>query len=216
VKCVVAYAERIFAKKENSAEDIRKLRDISEFLMSKESHREASNILERLFKYTNDIHILGQLVISLSYTDTKLAEQYGDKLGAIRVEDDVDIDIESLENIAAPRLTVKASADTNNNNPQVKEKEKKKKKKKKILPKNLEKNIDPERWMPYKERSYYRKKKGKYGALEKGSQGVSEKKVAGKGNNATSTAAPAAAVPPVKQAAPQTQSKPSYKKKGRR
>jgi len=219
VKCVVAYAERIIAKKANSVDDIRILRDIADFLISKESHAQAANILERLFKSTNDVTVLGQLVIAYSHFDTKSAEQYGDKLGAIRVEDDGDIDVEALENIAAPRLSVKAS-DNTNNNIQVKEKEKKKKKKKKILPKNLDKTLDPERWLPYKERSYYRKKKGKYGALEKGSQGVTEKKVVGKPGAPTTTApaAATAAVPPVKQAAaPQTQSKPNYKgKRGRR
>jgi len=49
-------------------------------------------------------------------------------------------------------------------------KEKKKRKKKKILPKDLTKSVDSERWIPLKQRSYYKRKQRK-NKLDKGAQG---------------------------------------------
>lgn len=80
------------------------------------------------------------------------------------------VDIEHLEtkNWSLGMKYVKKSKDT----PKAPEK-KKKNRKKKILPKNYNANEqpDPERWLPRYERSTYRKKKDKKGAL-KGTQGA--------------------------------------------
>ncbi len=56
---------------------------------------------------------------------------------------------------------------------------KKKKKKKKHLPKDLSVQPDPERWIPLKERSTYKRKgrKGKANEIGKGAQGAVEKKI---------------------------------------
>lgn len=52
--------------------------------------------------------------------------------------------------------------------------QKKKKKRKVILPKNYNPNVqpDPERWIPLRERSYYRGKRKKKNAVGKGTQGA--------------------------------------------
>ncbi|PRP73489.1 signal recognition particle protein [Planoprotostelium fungivorum] len=170
------YAESLLSQKSvaDDTDQQRVLREIGNFLVQHHRYKEAARVWEGLFKSTNDIQALGHLVISLSHFDQKSAEQYGNRLGAIKVEDEEVVDAETLENLAAPRLSVKQAETPAEGSQQTKEK--KKKKKKKLLPKNLNKAIDKERWLPLRERSYYKRKKGQKASMSHGaSQGAAEK-----------------------------------------
>jgi len=83
-----------------------------------------------------------------------------------------EVDAEALENLAAPKLGTQQDAVQKSE--KVDKPKQKKKKKKKLLPKNYDPNkpVDPERWIPLKQRSTYRKKGRRGKQLEKGAQGI--------------------------------------------
>jgi len=116
----------------------------------------------------NDLEAIPGLVIAYSSIDPKQAEKYSSRLPP---PTEKNIDVSKLE--AAISLTgVKANKQEGGevNNKDAKKEKEKKKKKKKILPKDLTKPVDPERWIPLKQRSYYKRKQRK-GKLDKGAQG---------------------------------------------
>eukprot|EP01114_Cavostelium_apophysatum_P011343 TRINITY_DN2556_c0_g1_i1.p1 TRINITY_DN2556_c0_g1~~TRINITY_DN2556_c0_g1_i1.p1 ORF type:complete len:661 (+),score=176.00 TRINITY_DN2556_c0_g1_i1:95-2077(+) len=155
---------------------LRALKESANFKMKHKLPREAASDLEQVIKVNpNDLEALPGLIIAYSQFDPKLAEKY-DRLPAL--DNQVDVDAEALENLAAPRIgAAKPGPQKADVSVQVKEKNKsvKKKKKKKILPKNFDpaKQPDPERWVPLRQRSYFKTKRSKkQKGLEKGAQGV--------------------------------------------
>merc|ERR1712048_353415 len=99
------------------------------------------------------------------------------------------IDVEELEKmagIAGSRYAKKKPVekeDNKENEAEVVEKKKSKRKRKPKLPKNLNKEIDPERWVPLRDRSYYRgrgKWKNKRTGKFTGDQGGFDKKTEAK------------------------------------
>jgi len=126
-------------------------------------------VYEKLLKINkNDLEALPSLIIAYSAFDSQQAEKLSARLPELVGQRS--IDVEKLENVM-PRfgartikeeVIVKKSEEEN--------KIKKKKKRKNKPPKDLSKPIDPERWIPLKQRSYYKRKQRK-GKLEKGSQG---------------------------------------------
>ncbi len=128
---------------------------------------------ERIIKIrSTDLEAIPGLIIACSQFDPSLAEKYDAKLPRASAE----LDAEALENLAAPRLATAAKVE------EVKEvakpeEEKKKKRRKRKKPRkhDTSKPLDPERWKPMKERSYFKRKRGR-GIEKGGSQGAGERK----------------------------------------
>jgi len=102
------------------------------------------------------------VIIAYSNFDQDKAAKYEQRLPSILGQKDIDVD--KLENSIQINLKVKKKWCF--------DQRKKKKKKKKILPKDLSKPIDPERWIPLKQRSHFKKKSNRKNKMDKGSQGV--------------------------------------------
>jgi hypothetical protein len=145
------------------------------------------------------------------------------------VGDNVNVDVDALENLPAPRFAGKESTGITDDKGKKKDvkggekdKDKKKKRKKKTkLPKNYNPSVkpDPERWLPKWQRSYFNRKQRK-GVVGKGSQGLSlpqASSMLGAGS-ANPTPAPASAKPaaPTVTQAQVKQAARNAKKKGRR
>jgi len=125
----------------------------------------------------NDLNALPALILAASQLDLDKAEQYDKKIPPLA--DEILIDVEALENLSSParlgRQIEKAEKTDLTQHKNVEKKKKKKKKPKKIFDQKSP-PADPERWLPLKERSGY-KKKTKKGKLEKGgSQGSAPEK----------------------------------------
>jgi len=163
------------ASQKNKDEDayLRALKENANFKLKHRKHREAAAMFERVIKINaNDLEALPGLIISYSQFDPKLAEKY-DRIP--KLDSDKEVDAEALENLAAPKIgsSAKEVDKTSEKTDRVK---KSKKKKKKKLPKNYNPSIppDPERWVPLKQRTAFKKRTSrKSKGLEKGAQGVS-------------------------------------------
>lgn len=130
-----------------------------------------------------NVKYLATLISAYSRFDLKKAEELGRSLPRFTLSTSVDVD--SLEQMPsfrhARRHVVKADPPSqegeNKGESDAPAKEKKRKKRKSRLPKNFDpsKQPDPERWLPLRERSYYRrgKKKGHASAVGRGTQGTS-------------------------------------------
>ena len=139
----------------------------------------AADVLEHLCQEDpSNVRYLANLIAAYSRFDPKKAEELGQTLPKLSTSSSVDVD--SLEHMPTFRNIRKqapvkyaAAAGGTSEEPPV---EKKKKKRKKKLPKNYDpsKPPDPERWLPLRERSYYRKSKKKgHSAVGRGTQGMS-------------------------------------------
>ncbi|XP_076102018.1 signal recognition particle subunit SRP72-like [Mytilus galloprovincialis] len=144
--------------------------------------QQAAAMLEELRKSNpKDPRILAELISAYSQFDQAKAQKISADLPP--VEDIVQgIDVETLEasfSSLGPKYIKKALKSDAQPSPgpagdMIVQKSKSKKKKKGKLPKNLDAEIDPERWLPRRERSYYRgKKKDKRRDIGKGTQGAS-------------------------------------------
>ena len=138
----------------------------------------AAKVLERI--NPKDLRILAMLISAYSQYDAKKAEELSRSLAAVEMKQSVDVD--ALEQMPSFRHTrrhlqkTEATPQDHNVDKVVAAKPKKKRKRKPRLPKNYDPNVapDPERWIPLRERSYYRKgrKKG-VSATARGTQGTS-------------------------------------------
>ncbi|KAJ3587530.1 hypothetical protein NHX12_011127 [Muraenolepis orangiensis] len=156
------------------------VREAANFKLKYGRKREAISDLEQLWKQNpEDIRMLAQLISAYSVVDTDRAKFLSKHLPspdsmALKV------DVEELENSHGATYIRKKAAKTPGENlpkePGNTDIKKKKKKKKGKPPKNFDPKAtpDPERWLPMRERSYYRgkKKKGKKEAVGKGTQGA--------------------------------------------
>jgi len=147
---------------------IKILKENGNFKLKHKRDREAATAFEKvLLLNKNDLEALPGAIIAYSSFDIALAEKYSNRIPQLVGQKELNVD--QLENIGV-RVNIKTSKQEVVD-PKKKDapKEKKKRNKKKRLPKDLTKPVDPERWIPLKQRSTFkRKRKNK---MDKGSQG---------------------------------------------
>ncbi|XP_034266764.1 signal recognition particle subunit SRP72 [Pantherophis guttatus] len=156
------------------------IREAANFKLKHGRKKEAISDLEELWKQNpDDVHTLAQLISAYSLVDAEKAKVLSKHLPSSDTMS-LKVDIEALESShGATYIRKKGGKPTTEN--QQKEQgqgdvKKKKKKKKGKLPKNYDPKMtpDPERWLPMRERTYYRgRKKGKKkDQIGKGTQGA--------------------------------------------
>ncbi|KAL4231087.1 Signal recognition particle core component [Mactra antiquata] len=152
------------------------------FMLKHGSPQQAITLLEELRKSNpSDHRVLAQLISAYSKVDPQKAQKISRDLPSV---DDIaqSVDVDALETAFSSlgpkymKKTLKAepSPGPSGDSGALLQKKKKKKRKTK-LPKNYNPDVtpDPERWLPKKERSYYRgKRKDKKKDIGKGSQGT--------------------------------------------
>lgn len=204
-------------------------RKTAEFHLKSDEPSVAAQSLEELLRLNpNDRQTLAQLVIAYSKFDLKKALDASRKLPEF-TQGSVDVDaLESSSFLGAkvakktPRPGGVASPKPNEEGKDILKK-KSKKKKKKRMPKNYNPNVDPdpERWLPRRERTGYRKPKRDRRRAEKftgaqGTAGAGVTEAIDYSNRKASAPAPQAAQSPVMSApaGPRQQGrKPQQKKK---
>uniref|UniRef100_A0A4X1TS00 Signal recognition particle subunit SRP72 n=1 Tax=Sus scrofa TaxID=9823 RepID=A0A4X1TS00_PIG len=157
------------------------IREAANFKLKYGRKKEAVSDLEQLWKQNpKDIHTLAQLISAYSLVDPEKAKALSKHLPSSDSMS-LKVDVDALENSPGATYVRKKGGKVAGDN-QPKEHgqgdlKKKKKKKKGKLPKNYDPKVtpDPERWLPMRERSYYRgRKKGKKkDQIGKGTQGAS-------------------------------------------
>ncbi|XP_069820492.1 signal recognition particle subunit SRP72 [Dendropsophus ebraccatus] len=166
-------------KQPNSPAHLALIREASNFKLKHGRKKEAINDLEQLWKQNpKDIHTLAQLISAYSLVDANKAKVLSEHLPSSDSMH-LKVDVDALENSTGATFIRKKAAKVAGEQAKVQgqvEIKKKKKKKKGKLPKNYDPKVtpDPERWLPMRERSYYRgKKKGKKKEqIGKGTQGA--------------------------------------------
>ena len=150
------------------------------FLLHYGKPQESVQYLEQLCNLDpGNSSLLFRLVSAYSKFDPTKAEEVSLRLP--QPAEVTTLDVKTLEQMPAHRRTTKSSATTVEKKKEVaqekeREKKKKKHKKKPRLPKNCNPSIspDPERWLPLKERSYYKRGKRKtQSQMLRGTQGSS-------------------------------------------
>ncbi|NWU71133.1 SRP72 protein, partial [Pterocles burchelli] len=155
------------------------IREAANFKLKHGRKKEAISDLEELWKQNpKDVHTLAQLISAYSLVDpekAKVLSKYLPSLDTMSLK----VDVDALENSHGATYVRKKAGKLTGENQQKEQGQvdvkKKKKKKKGKLPKNYDPKVtpDPERWLPMRERSYYRgRKKGKKkDQVGKGTQG---------------------------------------------
>uniref|UniRef100_A0A4W6BXV2 Signal recognition particle subunit SRP72 n=1 Tax=Lates calcarifer TaxID=8187 RepID=A0A4W6BXV2_LATCA len=168
--------EHYQSEQPGSAAHLALVREAANFKLKYGRKKEAISDLEQLWKQnTNDIHTLAQLISAYSLVDTDKAKSLSKHLPSADTMS-FNVDVDELENShGATYVRKKAAKVTGENLP----KEQGHINKFFILgklPKNYDPKAtpDPERWLPMRERTYYRgKKKGKKKEqIGKGTQGA--------------------------------------------
>uniref|UniRef100_A0A8C1EDI5 Signal recognition particle subunit SRP72 n=1 Tax=Cyprinus carpio carpio TaxID=630221 RepID=A0A8C1EDI5_CYPCA len=144
------------------------VREAANYKLKYGRKKEATSDLEQLWKQNKkDVHTLAQLISAYSLVDQDKAKALSKHLPSPDTMS-FNVDVDELENShGATYIRKKAAKVVGESQPKEQGPEgvkKKKKKKKGKLPKNYDPKStpDPERWLPMRERSYYRgKKKGK-------------------------------------------------------
>nr|XP_055150601.1 signal recognition particle subunit SRP72 isoform X3 [Symphalangus syndactylus] len=156
------------------------IREAANFKLKYGRKKEAVSDLQQLWKQNpKDIHTLAQLISAYSLVDPEKAKALSKHLPSSDSMS-LKVDVEALENSpGATYIRKKGGKVTGDSQPKEQgqgDLKKKKKKKKGKLPKNYDPKVtpDPERWLPMRERSYYRgRKKGKKkDQIGKGTQGA--------------------------------------------
>jgi len=213
-QCVASYATQKQLTEKQKREYANILKATGDFKKNHGLYEQAAAAYKALLSLNrNDVESLHNLVLITADFDPQQAEEY---LARIPIKIDPSVNAESLENLPAPSLSTRRkeeremSTGATNVKASKVDKAKKKKKRKPLRPKNLDPNAkpDPERWLPMKERSYYRPRRGARG---RGAQGSS--KNASASSTTTGVTTPASQPTP-----PQVQPKKNQgkKKKGRR
>ncbi|NXD43500.1 SRP72 protein, partial [Copsychus sechellarum] len=155
------------------------IREAANFKLKHGRKKEAISDLEELWKQNpKDVHTLAQLISAYSLVDPEKAKVLSKHLPSSDTMS-LKVDVDVLENSHGATYVRKKAGKLTGDNQQKEqgqgEVKKKKKKKKGKLPKNYDPKVtpDPERWLPMRERSYYRgRKKGKKkDQVGKGTQG---------------------------------------------
>ncbi|OXB84075.1 UNVERIFIED_CONTAM: hypothetical protein H355_012193 [Colinus virginianus] len=155
------------------------IREAANFKLKHGRKKEAISDLEELWKQNpKDVHTLAQLISAYSLVDPEKAKVLSKHLPSSDTLS-LKVDVDALENSHGATYVRKKAGKLTGDNQQKEqgqgEVKKKKKKKKGKPPKNYDPKVtpDPERWLPMRERSYYRgRKKGKKkDQVGKGTQG---------------------------------------------
>ncbi|NXU30886.1 SRP72 protein, partial [Thalassarche chlororhynchos] len=155
------------------------IREAANFKLKHGRKKEAISDLEELWKQNpKDVHTLAQLISAYSLVDPEKAKVLSKHLPSSDTMS-LKVDVDALENSHGATYVRKKAGKLAGDNQQKEQGQgdvkKKKKKKKGKLPKNYDPKVtpDPERWLPMRERSYYRgRKKGKKkDQVGKGTQG---------------------------------------------
>ncbi|NWS75341.1 SRP72 protein, partial [Crotophaga sulcirostris] len=155
------------------------IREAANFKLKHGRKKEAISDLEELWKQNpKDVHTLAQLISAYSLVDPEKAKILSKHLPSSDTMS-LKVDVDALENSHGATYVRKKAGKLTGDNQQKEQGQgdvkKKKKKKKGKLPKNYDPKVtpDPERWLPMRERSYYRgRKKGKKkDQVGKGTQG---------------------------------------------
>uniref|UniRef100_A0A452J2M5 Signal recognition particle subunit SRP72 n=1 Tax=Gopherus agassizii TaxID=38772 RepID=A0A452J2M5_9SAUR len=167
------------------------IREAANFKLKYGRKKEAISDLEELWKQNpKDIHTLAQLISAYSLVDPEKAKVLSKHLPSSDTMS-LKVDVDALENSPGATYVRKKGGKLTGENQQKEQGDVKKKKRKKKgkLPKNYDPKVtpDPERWLPMRERSYYRgRKKGKKkDQIGKGTQGAT---TAGASEDASKTA----------------------------
>uniref|UniRef100_A0A1A7YYU5 Signal recognition particle subunit SRP72 n=2 Tax=Iconisemion striatum TaxID=60296 RepID=A0A1A7YYU5_9TELE len=172
--------EHFQSEQPGSAAHLALVREAANFKLKHGRKKEAISDLEQLWKQnTKDVHTLAQLISAYSLVDTNKAKSLSKHLPSAEAMS-FNVDVDELENSHGATFVRKKAnkvvGESLPKEPGQVELKKKKKKKKGKLPKNYDPKStpDPERWLPMRERSYYRgKKKGKKKEqIGKGTQGA--------------------------------------------
>nr|XP_060618680.1 signal recognition particle subunit SRP72 isoform X1 [Anolis sagrei ordinatus] len=156
------------------------IREAANFKLKHGRKKEAISDLEELWKQNpDDVHTLAQLISAYSLVDAEKAKVLSKHLPSSDAMS-LKVDVDALENSHGATYVRKKGGKPTPENQQKEQGQgdvkKKKKKKKGKLPKNYDPKVtpDPERWLPMRERSYYRgRKKGKKkDQIGKGTQGA--------------------------------------------
>lgn len=154
------------------------MRANADFQLKNGSPQQAAKMLEELRKKKpDDPRILAQLISAYSQFDPEKAKLASKDLPSVEeIAQDIDVDqLETSFSTLGPKYMKKKTDAAPSPGPagdMVVQKKKKKKKKGK-MPKNTDAELDPERWLPRKERSYYRgKRRDKRKDIGKGPQGA--------------------------------------------
>ncbi|KFQ19790.1 Signal recognition particle subunit SRP72, partial [Merops nubicus] len=155
------------------------IREAANFKLKHGRKKEAISDLEELWKQNpKDVHTLAQLISAYSLVDPEKAKVLSKHLPSSDTLS-LKVDVDALENSHGATYVRKKAGKVTGDSQQKEQGQgdvkKKKKKKKGKLPKNYDPKVtpDPERWLPMRERSYYRgRKKGKKkDQVGKGTQG---------------------------------------------
>ncbi|NXW26878.1 SRP72 protein, partial [Phaetusa simplex] len=155
------------------------IREAANFKLKHGRKKEAISDLEELWKQNpKDVHTLAQLISAYSLVDPEKAKVLSKHLPSSDTMS-LKVDVDALENSHGATYVRKKAGKLTGDSQQKEQGQgdvkKKKKKKKGKLPKNYDPKVtpDPERWLPMRERSYYRgRKKGKKkDQVGKGTQG---------------------------------------------
>ena len=143
-------------------------------------HQLAATILEKLHRRSpQDIQVLAQLIDAYSKFSPVKAEEFSWSLPTFQHSTGIDVDAleQAPQYIRKPRDKLSTVAVKGKlQDKEIKSKVKPKKKRKLRLPKNYNPKVapDPERWLPLRERSYYKKgKKRGFVPVGRGAQGSS-------------------------------------------
>lgn len=97
----------ILKKKKNESHYLNQLKVNAKFKLKHHLYKEAVLDLEKILKVqSNNFEALAQLIIAYSQFDLKMAEKYAAKLPRT-TEGDEKIDAEALENLSAPKISLK-------------------------------------------------------------------------------------------------------------
>ncbi|KAJ7392451.1 Signal recognition particle core component [Desmophyllum pertusum] len=143
--------------------------------------KEAVDMLEKLHKEDpRDVKTLAQLIKAYSRLNPKKAEHYSEKLTPLDTASNTPVNVDELEMSHSAmgsrygRARVKQDTEMEKLTKDIIVKRRQRKRKKGKLPKNYNSEVDPdpERWIPKRERTYYKGKRQKKGAsVGKGTQG---------------------------------------------
>lgn len=142
------------------------IKQTAAFKLKAGRYQEAVVDYEQLVKADpSDSQALAGLIAAYAEVDPKKAEQYGNSLPAVALGQ---LDVDTLEKIVPGVKRGYVRKDPNGVHVK---KVKQKKKRAPLLPKSLDKQPDPERWIPKYERANFRMKGKNKKALNKGPQG---------------------------------------------
>ncbi|XP_070540051.1 signal recognition particle subunit SRP72-like [Ptychodera flava] len=159
------------------------LKENADFKLKRGRSKEATDMLEDLRSANpDDTRTLAQLISAYAKFNPTKAEELSEELPSV-AESSEDLDLDKLENTPflfgskyLKKVTKPDKPETTDKKPVDLIQKKKKKKRRGKLPKSYDPNSDPdpERWLPKRERTYYKgRKKDKKGGVGKGTQGAS-------------------------------------------